>query len=332
MPRVLNAMAMLAGVVAFAHAAHAVDRVDDIKSRGYLVCGLAPDHDGFGVVKGETSAAGLDADFCRGTAAAMFGSATGHVRFKALETIIDFLASDVDVVFHELTWTFNRELTSGLAFGPIYFFDGQAFLAPRALGATSAAGLPNATVCVETSGGFVDNLIAFIQDHAPGMSIAVAATRADEEKAFFAGQCDLLTGDASELYSAARARGGGAYIILSDRLSKEPLAPVVRAGDDRLLDVVRWSIFATVEAEELGVTKANVDTYANSGTFGSLLDGPGSAKRGLGPDWARAVIRAIGNYGEVYERNLGAPGNVALPRGLNDLWTRGGLLYSPPLR
>jgi general L-amino acid transport system substrate-binding protein len=164
------------------------------------------------------------------------------------------------------------------------------------------------------------------------MSIAVAATRADEEKAFFAGQCDLLTGDASEIYSAARAQGGGAYIILSDRLSKEPLAPVVRAGDDRLLDVVRWSIFAPIEAEELGVTKANVDTYANSGTFGSLVDGAGSAKIGLGPDWPRAVIRAIGNYGEVYERNLGASGNVALPRGLNDLWTRGGLLYSPPLR
>ena len=332
MPRVLNAIALLAGVVAFAPAAHAVDRVDDIRNRGYLVCGLAPDHDGFGVVSGETSAAGLDADFCRGIAAAMFGSAPGHLRFKALETINDFLASDVDVVFHELTWTFNRELTSGLAFGPIYFFDGQAFLARRSVGASSAAGLPDATVCVEARGGFVDNMIAFIQDHAPGVSIALAGPRAEEEAAFFDGECDLLTGDASELYSAARAHGGGAYMMLSDRLSKEPLTPVVRAGDDRLLDIVRWSIFATIEAEELGATTANVDTYASWGTFGSLVDGPGAAKIGLGPDWARAIIRAIGNYGEIYERNLGASGNVGLPRGLNELWTRGGLLYSPPLQ
>jgi general L-amino acid transport system substrate-binding protein len=325
----LPSMAMLLGFLTAMPLAAAADRVDDIKSRGHLICGLAPDRPGFAVVSGQ-DATGLGADFCRGIAAAIFGR-PGSVRFAPVDTIKGFLESDVDVVFHELTWTFNRELTSGLAFGPVYFFDGQSFLARSAAGLTSAAQLPDATVCAEASTGFVDNLIAFIQDRAPGMRIAVLGTREAAQNGFFAGHCDLLTGDVSDIYAVARSRGGGDYTILAERLSKEPVAPVVRRADERLLAIVRWSIFAAIEAEELGVTAANVDTYANWGLFGSLVDRPASSALGLAPDWARSIVRAIGNYGEVYDRNLGS-GNVRMSRGLNELWSRGGLLYSPPLR
>lgn len=329
-PTTLDVVAVLVPLLASSALAVAADRVDDIKSRGYLVCGLAPDHDGFALVHGQTSADGFDADFCRAIAAAIFGS-PDHLRFIALATNKEFLdAADVDVVFHELTWTFDRELTSGLAFGPIHFFDGQAFLARDAGGVASAAEFPNASVCVEGGSGFVDNLIAFIQDRAPGMSIAVTGTRAEVEKAFFDGACDLLSGDASEIYSAARARQTGSYVVLADRFSEEPLAPVVRQGDGRLLAIVRWSIDATIEAEELGLTAANAG--ANDANWGALLDLPASAKLGLASDWVRNVIKAVGNYGEIYDRNLGPSGNVRMARGLNALWTQGGLLYSPPLR
>jgi general L-amino acid transport system substrate-binding protein len=261
-------------------------------------------------------------------AAAIFGS-PDHLRFEPATTAPAFIASDADVAFDELTWTFNREQNSGLAQGPVYFFDGQALLAHDAAGLTSAAQMPDATVCVEQGAPFLDNLIAFLQDHAPNMTIAVAGKRADEEAAFFSGACDLLTGDASEIYSAARAHGGGPYVILSDRLSKEPLVPVVRQGDERLLAIVRWTIFATMEAEELGVTAESVDADAS---FGVSADPMASAKLGLPPDWPRKVIKAVGNYGEFYDRSLGPSGNVKMARGLNQLWTSGGLLYSPPLR
>jgi general L-amino acid transport system substrate-binding protein len=177
----------------------------------------------------------------------------------------------------------------------------------------------------------VDNLIAFIQDRAPSMSIAVIGTREEAESAFFGGACDLLTGDASEIYSAARARAAGSYVILADRFSKELLAPVVREGDGRLLTIVGWTIFATIEAEELGISAGDADANANWSPSSALFDLPASAKLGLAPDWARNVIRAIGNYAQIYDRNLG-PGNVRMARGLNELWTRGGLLYSPPFR
>jgi general L-amino acid transport system substrate-binding protein len=325
----------VAAIAATAGPVQAADspRLAAIKARGYVACGIpAESVPGFSALDSAGRARGFDVDFCRAVAAAIFG--TGE-RFRALPvaTARQFLQSpDLDLVFHGLTWNFTRELTSGLSFGPIIFHDGQAFLARRAPQPRSIRTMARATICVEAGSIFASNLAAYLQDNGLEHPVTPVQGRLSTLDAFLAGRCDLVTADASLLFATTAGRGDGLE-ILPDRISKEPLAPVVRNEDGQLLTILRWTAYAVIEAEEIGLTAASInDPAPGRRSIAELFDLTASQALGLPANWAYETIRAVGNYGEIYERNLVGAGMATMPRGSNEIWTKGGLLYAPPLR
>lgn len=248
-----------------------------------------------------------------------------RARFAALDTLAQFLAAPgIDLVFHGLTVTLTRDTGAAISFGPVTFHDGQAVL-------TRGGRLPaGASVCVAIAGRFADNLASFMRAKDMDLAIVAAADFPAARAAFAANQCDALTADASTLFAAA----DGQSALLPERLSREPLAPVVRKEDGDLLAVLRWTIFALIQAEEDGVTADNIASrlHASPASMRAYTDAPGAAASGLAPEWPAAVIRRVGNYGEIYRRHFLRPGGPMLPRGANALWLQGGLLYAPPFR
>ncbi len=310
------------------------DRLAAIRARGHLTCGVLPGVTGFAVLNPDGSYGGFDIDTCRAVAAAIFGT-PDKVRFVQADDVGIFKrAPEVDVVIRRLTWALTRETPLGLMFGPITYYDGQGLMAPA--GVADAGVLAGKPVCVEQGEGWAGNLVRYSQMRDLDLKPVVIADRADAVKRFLAGECAAYSGDKTML---AAIRAGlprpADYTILKDEFSKEPLAPLVRQGDDRFFEVVRWSVFALIEAEELHITSSNVDVFVlsqnpNSRHFLGVIPGNGKAL-GLDERWARNIVKAVGNYGEMFARNLGPDSAIKLDRGLNRLWTDGGLMYAPPL-
>ena len=310
-------------------------RLEAIKARGHLTCGVLPGVTGFAILKPDGTYSGFDIDTCRAIAAAIFGT-PDKVKFIQADDVGIFKRQpDVDVVIRRLTWTLTRETPLGLMFGPITYYDGQGLMVPA--GVANVEALAGKSICVEQGEGWAGNLARYSQTRDLDMKPVVATDRADAIKRFLAGDCTAYSGDKTML---ASIRAGLPrpmdYVILPDEFSKEPLAPLVRQGDDRFFEIVRWTILALIEAEELHITSSNVGVFAisqnpDSQHFLGLAPGNGKAL-GLNEGWARNVIKAVGNYGEMFARNLGPDSAVKLDRGLNRLWTEGGLMYAPPLR
>jgi general L-amino acid transport system substrate-binding protein len=325
-------IAALALAAVIGRDAEAGSTLDSIRARGYLTCGVSADAPGLSRRDAVGRYEGFEADLCRAVAAAIFG-VPDAARFRPLATKRQFLADpEVDLVFHGLTWTFARETDgSGVRFGPVVLYDGQAFLVRKRIGVERLDQLRGRTVCVEGGNHFQASLERVDRERGLALDAVPFGTLAAAEAAFFSGACDAVTADATELAAAliARSSNADAYVILPERISKEPLAPLMRRGDEELFDVVRWTVFALIEAEELGITSANVDEGGGDRRIGAFL-AAGSERLGLPQGWTAAVIRGVGNYGEAYERALGRKSAAHLVRGLNELWTRGGLHYAPP--
>ena len=313
---------------------------DAIKARGVVVCGVHTGSPGFSAPDSQGMWHGLDIDMCRAIAAAMFGDAgktryvptTSQQRFTALQS------GEVDVLTRNTTQTLTRDTALGLNFAGVNFYDGQGFIVKTRLGLKSAKQLDGATICVQQGTTGELNLADFFRSNGIKFQPVVLERIEDGIAAFVDGRCDAFTADGSQLAAirvSAIPRPEDA-VVLPDRISKEPLGPVVRHGDDQWNDLVRWVLYAMIEAEELGITQANVDEMLKSSNpaiqrFLGVVPGFGKAL-GVDERWAYAVIKQIGNYGDSFERHLGKGSPVKLDRGLNDLWTRGGLMYALPLR
>jgi general L-amino acid transport system substrate-binding protein len=344
MRRILSALGALglgalggALACASALAQPAADTLGAVRARGVLACGVAPSDPGFSIPDSRGVWRGLDVDTCRAVAAAVLGDAE-KVRFVPSSTQQRFTmlqSGEVDLLARNTTWTLGREAQLGLAFAGINFYDGQGFLVRRDLGVASARELDGATVCVHPGTTTEQNLSDWFRSHRLRFSPVLIESTEELRGAFLAGRCDAFTGDTSTLAAFRTAQGpdAGRFAILPEVISKEPLGPAVRQGDWRWFHIVRWVQFAMIAAEEIGIARGTIDQFASSQNpdVQRLLGRSGElgAALGLENDWVARVVAQVGNFGEVWERNITPMG---VPRGVNDLWTRGGLHYAPPLR
>jgi general L-amino acid transport system substrate-binding protein len=328
----------LAAILLLSAAARA-DTLGTVKKRGYLSCGSNAGLAGFALPDEAGHWAGLDIDYCRALAAAIFRD-TSKVKFVPLaakERLAALESGTVDILADNTTWTLSRETGQGLLFAGINYFDGQGFMVHKKLNLASALELSGTSICFQQGTTSELNLADFF--HANGMTYKpVAFEDADEAvKAYENGKCDAYTSDTSDLYArrAALADPNGSA-VMQEIISKEPLGPVVRQGDDRWFNIAKWVNFAMIAAEELGVTSKNADQMAKSDTpeIRRLLGFEGNFGEAMGLDqaWAYRIIKLVGNYGEVFDRNFGEGSPLKIKRGLNDLWMRGGLFYAPPIR
>jgi len=314
--------------------------LDAIKDRGTLLCGVSTGLAGFSNPDSGGNWTGLDVDVCKAVAAAVLGDAdkiqftplTAQQRFTALQS------GEVDMLSRNTTWTLTRDTSLGLNFAGVTFYDGQGFMVPKGLGVTSALELDGAAVCVQPGTTTELNLSDFFRANNMSFNPVVIESLDEVNAAYFAGRCDVYTTDASGLASirSSVAPNPDDHVILPEIISKEPLGPVVRHGDDEWLDVVKWTVFALIEAEEKGISSDNVDSMLNSTdpTVQRLLGttaGMGEAL-GLPEEWAYNAVKQVGNYGEIFDRNVGPSTSLRLERGVNDLWSRGGLMYAMPAR
>lgn len=314
--------------------------LDDVKARGKLNCGVTTGVAGFAAPDANGVWEGLDVDVCRAVAAAIFGDPTA-VDFTPLTSAVRFSAlssGEVDMLSRVTTWTFSRDVDLKLDFAGVNYYDGQGFMIAKEMGVSSAKELDGATVCIQTGTTTELNLADYFKANGMEYEPVPIETNAEGQQLYLAGSCDVYTTDASALAATRSAfENPSEHIILPEIISKEPLGPVVRHGDNAWGDVVRWSYNAMVAAEELGVTSANVEELAANSEnpeINRLLgsDGNLGEQLGLSPDFAKNIIATVGNYGESFARNVGIDTPIGLARGLNALWTEGGLQYSPPFR
>ena len=338
--RTLTSALAAAAVTFAAPQSFAGATLDAVKGRGELVCGVNTSVYGFSAPDDKGNWHGLDVDICRAVAAAVLGDAA-RVRFVPLSAQARFTAlqsGEVDLLARNTTWTLTRDTSNGLNFAPVSYYDGQGFMVPAKLGVQSAKDLSGASVCVQTGTTSELNLADYFRANRMELKPVTIEKYEEVTSAYLAGRCDAITSDASQLAAirANEAPHPEDHLILPEIISKEPLAPAVRHGDDQWFDAVKWSLLAAVEAEEKGVSSTNVDAMLASDdpTIRRLLGvAPGlGAALGLDERWAYNVVKQVGNYGEIFERNLGADSKLKLPRGLNALWTQGGLQYAPPAR
>jgi len=315
--------------------------LDDVKARGKLNCGVSSGLTGFSQPDANGVWEGFDVAVCRALAAAVLGDSTA-VEFVPLTTQVRFTAlasSEIDILARNTTWTFSRDTDLKLDFIGVNYYDGQGFMVPKSLGVTSAKDLDGATVCIQTGTTTELNLADFFRANNISYEPIPIETNAEAQQQYLAGACDVYTTDASGL-AATRAtfEAPADHVILPEIISKEPLGPVVRHGDNEWGDIAMWTLNALIAAEELGVTSANVAELAAAPTtnpeINRLLgtEGDLGAMIGLDAQWAVHAISAGGNYGEVFEKNIGVNTPIGLARGLNAQWTEGGLMYAPPLR
>jgi general L-amino acid transport system substrate-binding protein len=310
-----------------------------VRAKNVVDCGAHPGAPGFSVLDSRGVTRGLDADTCRAIAAAVLGDAE-RVRFTVLTSatrLPALQAGQVDVLPRTTTWTQARDTANGLNFTAVTFYDGQGFLVRRSANVARATQLDGAAICITAGTTTELNLTDWARSNRISFRPVVFEQNDETRAAYESGRCDALTSDTSQLAGIrASARAPAEHVILPDIISKEPLAPAVRHGDDQWFDIVRWTIFALIEAEELGVTQANLDEMLNSPRpeIRRLLgqSGDHGPFMGLNRRWAYNAIQAVGNYGEIFERHLGRDTPIGMNRGLNDIWTRGGLMYAPPIR
>ncbi len=342
MPRFVRGLIAGLGVAAWALAlapSAAAGTLDTVKQRGALACGVNQGLAGFAELDANGHWSGFDVDFCRAVATAIFGDPDKVVftplsasdRFDALK------AGKIDLLVRNSTWTFDREASLGILFAAVTYYDGEGFMVARKPEITSALELVKASVCVQTDTTTVLNLADFFRANSMTYSEHAFATADAAFKAFEAGECDVLTTDQSALYAQRLGLAKPSTVeILPDVVSKEPLGPAVRADDVAWFNIVKWVAFALIDAEELGVSSTNVkqalastkpDVRRLTGAEGGF-----GAKLGLDDAWAIHAVAAVGNYSEIFERNLGSHSKLGIPRSLNLLWNAGGILYAPPLR
>jgi general L-amino acid transport system substrate-binding protein len=322
-----------------ASAASAQATLNNVKQKGFLTCGSNTGLAGFGVPDAQGNWTGLDVDLCRAIAAAVFNDAT-KVRFIPLSAKDRFTAlqsGEVDVLVRNTTWTMSRDTQLGLDFTGVNYYDGQGFLVRKKLGVASAKELNGASVCTQQGTTTELNLADFFRANNLKYEVVAFATAAETFDAYNSGRCDAFTTDASGLYSERlKAANPDEHIVLPEIISKEPLGPSVRHGDNQWGDIVRWTHYAMINAEELGVTKANVDqmTKNDNPEIKRMLGSEGKFGEAIGltNDWAFRIIKHVGNYGEIFEKNVGQGSPLKIQRGQNALWTKGGLQYAPPIR
>jgi general L-amino acid transport system substrate-binding protein len=312
--------------------------LDQVKARGQLICGANPGLAGFGLPDDQGLYKGLDVDECRAIAAAIFND-PNKVKFlpinaKDRPTIL--ASGEIDVLIRNTTWTLSRQ-TGGMFFTGINFYDGQGFMVRKKLGVDSALKLDGASICVQQGTTTELNLADYFRANNMKLEAVVFATDEEATKAYDSGRCDAYTTDASGLYSERlKMSNPDDHIVLPEIISKEPLGPSVRKDDIQWFQIVQWTHYALITAEELGVTQANVDEKLKSDNpaIRRLLGVEGSFGQGLGltNDWAYRIIKHVGNYGESFERSVGMGSPIKIRRGLNALWDKGGLQYAPPIR
>ncbi|TDR92970.1 amino acid ABC transporter substrate-binding protein [Enterovirga rhinocerotis] len=338
--RFLAAAAFALGGIAASAAALAGPTVDKIRARGELVCGVSQGSAGLSLPDSNGRWSGLDVDYCKALAAAVLGAAD-KVRFVPVSSAQRFAVlqnGEIDVLSRNTTWTSTRDASLGVSFVGTIFYDGQAFMVPKKLGVTSAKQLGGATVCVQPGTVNEQNLVDYFSANGMKFKSVVIESLPELESAFYAGRCDVYLSDASTLSASRASRAGKVedFAILPERITKSPLSPVVRADDAQWFAVARWTLNLLIEAEELGVTSANVEAQKQSKnpSVQRLLGvSPGIGKAfGLDESWGARVIASVGNYGEIFDRNLGPATKLGLERGQNALWNKGGLLYSPPFQ
>ncbi|HWV42281.1 amino acid ABC transporter substrate-binding protein [Pseudorhodoplanes sp.] len=329
----------LATLVGLAGSVAQAQTLKQVQQRGVLNCGANGNLAGFGLPDAQGKWTGFDVDYCRAIAAAIFNDPT-KVKFVPLTAKDRFTAlqsGEVDVLIRNTTWTSSRDTTNGLNFTGVNYYDGQGFLVRKALKINSALELNDAAVCVQQGTTTELNLADFFRTNNMRLKTVTFATSDEAVKAYDAGRCDAYTTDASALYGERlRTASPDDHVVLPDIISKEPLGPAVRHGDDQWFDIVRWVNFWLINAEELGVSSANVDAQMKSDNpeIRRLLgtEGKFGEAFGLTNDFGVRMIKHVGNYGEIFERNLGQGSRLKISRGLNALWTKGGLQYAPPVR
>lgn len=333
------ALSVMAVVVALSGVAFAGPTLDNVKAKGYVQVGVNGELFGFGKPDEKGVWRGLDVDTGRAIAVAVFGDA-GKIKFIPLTAVQRFTAlqsGEIDVLCRNATQTLGRDTELGLDFAQVNYYDGQGFLVPKKLKIKRVKELDGATVCVLPGTTTELNVADYFRVNKMKMKPVVIESNAELAKAFFAGRCDVLTSDASQLAGTrAVAPKPDDYVILPDIISKEPLAPAVRHGDNQWKDIVNYAVLAMIEAEELGINSKNIDEQLKSADpivkrFLGVTPGNGKAL-GLDEKWAYQIVKQVGNYGEIFERSVGKDTPLKLERGLNALWKNGGLMYSPPFK
>jgi general L-amino acid transport system substrate-binding protein len=310
-----------------------------VQDRGHLICGVSDGLPGFSAADSAGAWTGFDVDFCRALSAAIFND-PAKVEFVALPTNDRFSAlqdKKVDVLSRNTTWTMGRETGLGLTFAAVDYYDGQGFMVRKSTAIESALELGGKTICTQSNTTTELNLADYFRDNRLPYTAAKFATAEEALKAYDGGSCDAMTSDVAQLHAFRSKLGKPTeHIILPDIISKEPLGPVVRQDDVKWTNIVKWTQFALVNAEELGVGLKTLDEAMKSQkpSVQRLLgvDGDFGEQLGLTKDWAARIVRLVGNYGEIFERNLGTGSPLAIPRGINNLWNRGGIQYAPPIR
>jgi len=333
--------AAAAAAVLAAAPAHAGKTLDQIKQRGQLVCGVHVGLAGFSQADSSGAWSGLDVDVCRAIAAAVVGDATkikwvpltAQQRFTALQS------GEIDILSRNTTWTMSRDASLGLSFTNTTYYDGQGFMVPAKANLKSAKQLKGATICVQSGTTTEKNLTDYSRANQLNIKPVVFEQEEAAVGAYFSGRCIAYTTDASGLASVRnkQAKDPKEHVILPELISKEPLTPAVRRGDDEWFAIAKWVVFGLIEAEEYGITKDNVDKMLAESTDPVVLRILGKTEDtgkliGLDKEWMVRALKAVGNYGEIFERNVGPKTPLNLPRGLNNLWNNGGLMYAPPIR
>lgn len=319
--------------------AQAASTLDAVKDKGFVQCGVSTGLPGFSNPDAKGNWQGMDVDVCRAVAAATLGDAAKvkYIPLTAKERFTALQSGEIDMLSRNTTWTQTRDTTLGLNFAGVNYYDGQGFMVSKKLGVKNALELDGAAVCIQSGTTTELNLSDFFRENNMTFSPVVFDTSDQTVKGFEAGRCDMLTSDQSQLYALRiKLANPDSAIVLPEVISKEPLGPVVRQGDDQWFNIVKWSLNAMINAEELGLTSANIDqmktgTNPNVARFVGL-DGPKGSGLDLSDDWAYQIVKQVGNYGEGFERNVGSGSPLNIARGVNALWSKGGFMYAPPMR
>ena len=329
----------VAFALGFAVAPACAQTLKTVKERGSLLCGVSQGIAGFSLPDDKGNWSGIDVEFCRAIAAAIFNDAS-KVKFVPLSSKDRFTAlqsSAIDVLSRNSTWTSSRDTSLGLNFAAVNYYDGQGFMVRKALKVNSALELNGASVCTQTGTTTELNLADYFRANNMKYEVIAFATADETIKAYDGGRCDVFTTDVSQLYAERlKLTNLNDHVILPEIISKEPLGPAVRHGDDQWFDIVKWVHFAMINAEELGVSSKNIDEAlkSNQPEIRRLVgtEGAYGEQLGLTKDWAVRIVKQVGNYGESFDRNLGTGSKLGISRGLNRLWTKGGIQYAPPIR
>ena len=311
--------------------------LSDVQAKGHLSCGVSKGLAGFSSADSSGTWTGIDVDVCRAVAAATLGDATKvkFVPLTAKERFTALQSGEIDMLSRNTTWTITRDASLGLNFAGVNYYDGQGFMVMKSLGVSDAMEMSGASVCIQAGTTTELNLADWAGANGIEYDSVVVETSAQSLDGFLAGRCDVLTSDVSQLASLRAAMDDpDAAVILGNVISKEPLGPVVRQGDDEWFNIVKWTLIAMIQAEESGVTSMNIDTVTNNPTVERLAGRESQTHEylHLSPSWSYDIIKQVGNYGESFERNIGVNTPIGLSRGPNQLWTKGGILYAPAFR